>query len=97
MHIYTVRRCEVWELSSDRSFYPTEKALWMAMVDNQRYARQMIMPQIGQEGQQILSSSKVLIVGAGGTGSTVALYLAASGVPCDVLDFDLVELSNLHR
>eukprot|EP01032_Pedospumella_encystans_P031206 gene31206-35221_t len=55
------------------------------------------MPQIGQEGQQILSSSKVLIVGAGGTGSTVALYLAASGVPCDVLDFDLVELSNLHR
>lgn len=57
----------------------------------------MIMPQIGQEGQQILSSSKVLIVGAGGTGSTVALYLAASGVPSDVLDFDLVELSNLHR
>ncbi len=55
------------------------------------------MPQIGHEGQQILSSSKVLIVGAGGIGSTVAMYLAASGVPCDVLDFDLVEVSNLHR
>lgn len=57
----------------------------------------MIMPQIGKEGQEILSSSKILIVGAGGIGSTVALYLAASGVPSDVLDFDLVELSNLHR
>lgn len=66
-------------------------------TNNQRYARQMIMPQIGHEGQQILSSSKVLIVGAGGIGSTVAMYLAASGVPCDVLDFDLVEVSNLHR
>lgn len=62
-----------------------------------RYARQMIMPQIGSEGQLNLSSSKVLIVGAGGIGSTAALYLAASGVPADVLDFDLVEVSNLHR
>jgi len=67
------------------------------MVDHQRYTRQMIMPQFGNEGQQLLSSSKVLIVGAGGIGSTVALYLAASGVPSDVLDFDLVEISNLHR
>jgi len=57
----------------------------------------MIMPQFGNEGQQLLSSSKVLIIGAGGIGSTVALYLAASGVPSDVLDFDLVEISNLHR
>lgn len=62
-----------------------------------RYARQIIMPQIGSEGQRKLSSSKVLIVGAGGIGSTVAMYLAASGVPADVLDFDLVEISNLHR
>lgn len=62
-----------------------------------RYARQMIMPQIGSEGQHNLSDSKVLIVGAGGIGSTVAMYLAASGVPADVLDFDVVEVSNLHR
>lgn len=66
-------------------------------MDTQRYTRQMIMPQIGNEGQQILSSSKVLIVGGGGIGSTVAMFLAASGVPSDVLDFDVVEVSNLHR
>jgi sulfur-carrier protein adenylyltransferase/sulfurtransferase len=67
------------------------------MSNDHRYTRQMIMPQIGREGQMLLSSSKVLIVGAGGIGSTVAMYMAASGVHTDVLDFDLVEVSNLHR
>lgn len=57
----------------------------------------MLLPKFGKEGQQKLSSSKVLIVGAGGIGSTVVMYLAASGVQADVLDFDVVELSNLHR
>jgi adenylyltransferase/sulfurtransferase len=66
-------------------------------MESLRYSRQMIMPQIGSTGQEALQSSKVLIVGAGGIGSTVALYLAASGVPTDVLDFDRVEVSNLHR
>ena len=62
-----------------------------------RYCRQMIMPQVGGEGQAALSSSKVLVIGAGGIGSTVVLYLAAAGIPTDVMDFDLVEVSNLHR
>lgn len=55
------------------------------------------MPQVGTDGQLMLSSSKVLVVGAGGIGSTVAQYLIASGVPTDILDFDVVEVSNLHR
>jgi hypothetical protein len=63
----------------------------------ERYSRQMIPPQVGYEGQLKLARSRVLVVGAGGIGSTAAMYLAASGVCLDVLDFDTVETSNLHR
>ncbi len=45
----------------------------------------------------LIFSPQVLIVGAGGIGSTVALYLAGAGVPISILDFDNVEISNLHR
>eukprot|EP01038_Epipyxis_sp_PR26KG_P004606 gene4606-6483_t len=62
-----------------------------------RYSRQMLVPQVGYEGQLKLNSSKVLIVGAGGIGSTVALYLAGAGVPIHIMDFDKVEETNLHR
>ncbi|KAJ1425037.1 hypothetical protein B484DRAFT_398090, partial [Ochromonadaceae sp. CCMP2298] len=54
----------------------------------ERYSRQMILPQVGFEGQLNLARSRVLVVGAGGIGSTAAMYLAASGVALDVLDFD---------
>jgi len=63
-----------------------------------RYSRQILMPQIGIEGQQKLSESSALIVGLGGLGSPVALYLAAAGVGRLVIsDFDQVEISNLQR
>jgi molybdopterin/thiamine biosynthesis adenylyltransferase len=62
-----------------------------------RYSRQMILPQIGSSGQDSLSSSSVLVIGAGGIGSTVLMYLASSGVPAVILDFDTVDVSNLHR
>ena len=63
-----------------------------------RYSRQILLPQIGIEGQQRLLDSRILIIGVGGLGSPVAMYLAASGVGQLVLvDYDMVELSNLQR
>jgi len=63
-----------------------------------RYSRHIIMPQIGSRGQRKLIDSKVLIVGAGGLGGPVALYLALAGVgTIGLVDFDIVDLSNLQR
>ncbi len=63
-----------------------------------RYNRQIMMSEIGIEGQQKISESSVLIVGLGGLGSPVSMYLAASGVGhLTVNDFDCVDLSNLQR
>jgi molybdopterin/thiamine biosynthesis adenylyltransferase len=63
-----------------------------------RYSRHIIMPQIGSAGQRKLLESKVLIVGAGGLGGPVALYAALAGVgTIGIVDFDVVELSNLQR
>ncbi len=63
-----------------------------------RYSRQIMLPQVDIAGQQRLLDSHVLIVGMGGLGSPVAIYLAAAGVGTLVLcDFDTVELTNLQR
>jgi len=63
-----------------------------------RYARHIILPEIGGVGQARLLDSKVLVVGAGGLGSPVILYLAAAGVgTIGVVDDDVVDLSNLQR
>ena len=70
------------------------------MNDNQllRYSRHILLPKIGYEGQEKLTKSHVLIVGAGGLGSPAALYCAASGVgKLTICDFDVVDLTNLQR
>lgn len=70
------------------------------MNDDQllRYSRHINLPEIGFDGQQALLDSHVVIVGAGGLGSPVALYLAAAGVGVlTLIDFDTVDVSNLQR
>jgi molybdopterin/thiamine biosynthesis adenylyltransferase/rhodanese-related sulfurtransferase len=63
-----------------------------------RYSRHILLPQMGELGQRTLKQSRVLLIGAGGLGSPVALYLAAAGVgTIGLVDFDVVDLSNLQR
>jgi adenylyltransferase/sulfurtransferase len=63
-----------------------------------RYSRHLIMPEVGMEGQIKLKNAKVLLVGAGGLGAPLGLYLAAAGVgKIGIVDFDVVDLTNLQR
>ena len=63
-----------------------------------RYSRHLIMPEVGVEGQEKLKAAKVLLIGTGGLGAPVAMYLAAAGVgTIGLVDFDVVDVSNLQR
>src|SRR3954467_1384860 len=63
-----------------------------------RYSRHLIMPEVGMEGQLKLKSAKVLLIGTGGLGAPLGLYLAAAGVGrIGMVDFDVVDASNLQR
>src|SRR5205814_4389434 len=64
----------------------------------QRYSRHLIMPEVGMEGQLKLANAKVLMIGAGGLGAPLGLYLAAAGVGrLGIVDFDVVDVTNLQR
>ena len=64
----------------------------------QRYSRHIILPNVGGAGQRKLLDSKVLVIGAGGLGSPILLYLAAAGIgTIGIVDFDKVDTSNLQR
>lgn len=70
----------------------------LSSKETSRYARHLTLPEVGVEGQLKLKSASVLIVGTGGLGSPVSLYLAAAGVGrIGIVDFDRVEYSNLQR
>ncbi|TDC67895.1 adenylyltransferase/sulfurtransferase MoeZ [Actinomadura sp. GC306] len=75
-----------------------EPAAELTRDEVNRYSRHLIIPDVGMSGQKRLKNSKVLVVGAGGLGSPALLYLAAAGVgTLGVIDFDVVDESNLQR
>jgi molybdopterin/thiamine biosynthesis adenylyltransferase/rhodanese-related sulfurtransferase len=70
----------------------------LSAEQKERYSRHLLIPEVGAEGQARLLDSKVLLIGAGGLGAPASLYLAAAGVgTIGIVDFDVVDLSNLQR
>jgi len=90
-------------VAKETVFSPTEaienKGLMLfSDAEKQFYARQMVLPEVGFDGQERLRQSKVLVVGAGGLGSAALPYLAAAGVgTLGICEFDILNTSNLHR
>jgi molybdopterin/thiamine biosynthesis adenylyltransferase/rhodanese-related sulfurtransferase len=77
---------------------PVEAPSTLTPAQQARYSRHLLIPEVGTNGQAALLDSKVLLIGAGGLGSPAALYLAAAGVgTIGIVDFDVVEASNLQR
>ncbi len=84
---------EAWNRATDPAFSDPHDQAFLP-----RYARQVALAEVGPEGQRKLANSRVLIVGAGGLGSPSAYYLTAAGVgKLGLVDFDVVDESNLHR
>ncbi|MDR2071041.1 MAG: molybdopterin-synthase adenylyltransferase MoeB [Treponema sp.] len=80
------------------SFIPGSRLTELSNEEISRYSRHLLLPEIGVEGQKRLKAAKVLLVGTGGLGAPVGLYLAAAGVGVlGLVDFDIVEESNLQR
>lgn len=78
--------------------YPIEKPPELSAEQLDRYSRHLLLPEVGEKGQEKLLASRVLLLGAGGLGSPAALYLAAAGVgTLGIIDNDAVDASNLQR
>ena len=75
-----------------------ETPVVLTAEQKQRYSRHLLIPEVGADGQAKLLGSKALLIGAGGLGSPASLYLAAAGVgTIGIVDFDVVDVSNLQR
>jgi molybdopterin/thiamine biosynthesis adenylyltransferase/rhodanese-related sulfurtransferase len=80
------------------SGFPIQMPRSLTAEQKNRYSRHLLVPEVGEAGQQKLLDSKVLLIGAGGLGSPAGLYLAAAGVgTIGLVDDDVVDLSNLQR
>ncbi len=78
------------DLNTENTYLSSEEML--------RYSRHLSLPEVGVEGQKRLKSASILLVGTGGLGSPLAMYLAAAGVGrLGLVDFDVVDVTNLHR
>src|SRR5207342_2995232 len=81
-----------------RRAFARDQLPMLTKSERARYARHLILPEVGEAGQEKLKAGSVLVVGAGGLGSPVGLYLAAAGVGrIGLVDFDVVDFSNLQR
>jgi molybdopterin/thiamine biosynthesis adenylyltransferase/rhodanese-related sulfurtransferase len=81
-----------------RNGFPTQLPRSLSPDQRSRYSRHLLIPEVGEEGQQKLLDAKVLLIGAGGLGSPASLYLAAAGVGrVGIVDADVVDASNLQR
>lgn len=80
------------------SIIPDDRLTELTHAEITRYSRHLLLPEVGLEGQKRLKAARVLLIGTGGLGAPVALYLAAAGVgKLGIVDFDFVDVSNLQR
>jgi molybdopterin/thiamine biosynthesis adenylyltransferase/rhodanese-related sulfurtransferase len=78
--------------------YPVEKPADLTPAQLERYSRHILLPEVGEKGQEKLLKARILLLGAGGLGSPAALYLAAAGIgTIGLIDADVVDSSNLQR
>ncbi len=92
------RREGAAESTHDTGISPRERLPELSPQEMQRYSRHLLLPEVGVEGQRRLRASSVLLVGTGGLGAPLGLYLAAAGVGrIGLVDFDVVDFTNLQR
>lgn len=99
LHYFLIKLVLLANSQNNQYFYARNNSIQMLnKEERERYLRQLILTELGEEGQNKLTNAKVLIVGAGGLGGPVAMYLTAAGIGHIVLcDKDVVDLSNLNR